>query len=133
MSVIKTVSNKSKREISLEGPDFLDFDDLNDLIESVGADIVMAKAKAQLTVDYRRKVRDMQETLDKDEAGNEIADSYTYTDEAIATEMATWKPELRQIKSRAEKIAELVQGQDAKSVKEALAAAGFTLEDLQDA
>lgn len=97
---ITTNSNKVSREITLKKPDVLLAENLQDVIEILGEDVTYVKIMAQLTIDFRAKVRAMLESMSDNE--------YNYSDEDITQmDFSDWKPEARQRKSKIDKANEM--------------------------
>ena len=100
MSEIKTVSNKSAREITLTTPAILLAETLQDVVAIQGEDQCLSQVKAQLTVSYRSMIRTKLETTDDN---GEIV----YDDKAMSKmDFNDWKPEPRTRKSGEEKALE---------------------------
>ena len=116
MTTIETNSNKAGRKITLNAPEVLDVDNVSTLIQVLGEDLVLAKVKAQLTIDFRSMVRGLLES------GNIEEGEFTHSDDAIiAMDFTDWKPELRVRKSKEERAAEAMKGMTPDQIKAALA------------
>ena len=115
MSMIKIVSNQAGREITVEEPVVLGLTEVEDLVESLGAELVVNMVKNQLKVSFRAVVRrKIEEADDNGEAVN--------TDEAITEEdFSDWKPTLRITKTAEEKALEAL-GNLSPEVREAVLA-----------
>ncbi len=117
MTEIVTKSNKANREIAVDMPEVLVVKTLEEKVAILGSDITIAKIDAQLTVDFRSKVRGLMESQTDDE--------FTYTDEAIkAMDFDDWKPEGRVRKTPEEKAAELLGKLSPEQIAAAMALAG---------
>lgn len=116
MAEITTKSNKADREITVEAPEVLTLTNLEDMVKTLGAEIVMGKVKAQLTVDFRSKIRSLLESQTDDE--------FTHTNAQIAEmDFDDWKPEGRVRKSAEEKAAELLGKMSPEQIAAAMALA----------
>lgn len=114
---IVTKSNKANREVTTQMPDVLKTDQLTELVNVLGEEMVVSKVQAQLTVDFRSMVRSRLEATDDN-------GDPRYTDEEIVNgDYADWKPETRQRKSAEERAAELLSKLTPDQVKAALAIA----------
>lgn len=115
MSQIKVVSKQAGREVTVEEPAVLGMGTVEDLVEALGEDLVVAKVKAQLKVDFRAVVRrKLEETDDNEE--------FTTSEEAIKSEdWSDWKPTLRVTKTPEEKAREAL-GNLPPEVREAVLA-----------
>ena len=115
MSMIKVVSNQAGREITVDEPVVLGLTSIEDIVESLGAELVINMVKNQLKVSFRAVVRrKMEEKDDNDEAVN--------TDEVITEEdFSDWKPTLRITKTAEEKALEAL-GNLSPEVREAVLA-----------
>ncbi len=117
MPTIITNSNKVDRSIEVEMPECLTVPSLEDMVTILGADIVMTKIKAQLTVDFRSKIRTLLES--------KTDDDFNHTDEAIKEmDFDDWKPEGRTRKTPEEKAAELLGKLSLEQIAAAMALAG---------
>jgi len=100
MSMIKVVSNATKREISVEEPTVLGLPTLAELAESLGEDLCINQIKNQLKVAFRAVIRRKLEEKDDNE-------EFVNTEDVITTEdFSDWKPVLRISKSPEEKAME---------------------------
>lgn len=104
MSMIKVVSTKVSRDITVPEPTVLTLTSVEELVEALGADLVVNLVKNGLKVSFRAVVRrKMEETDDNDEVVN--------SDEAImAEDFSGWKPTLRVTKTPEEKAMEALGG-----------------------
>lgn len=117
MEQIVTKSNKAGREVSTNAPDVLKTDQLTDLVNALGEELVVAKLKAQLMVDFRSMVRGKLESFDDN-------GDPRYSDEEVSqADYTDWKPETRNRKSAEEKAAELLSKLSPDQIKAALAMA----------
>lgn len=107
MTEIKVESGKrpanedgSKAFVLIPAPAVLEAETLDSLIELVGAEMVFAKAKAQILIDFRSHVRSQMESeVDGDfRTSLEEVQAYDYTD---------WKPSTRTRKTDLEKAKEV--------------------------
>lgn len=122
MGQIETKSNKADRKITVDLPECLTLDTVEDLVSSLGADVMVNKVKAQLTVDFRSKIRSMMESLNED-------DNPKYSDEdIIGTDFDGWTPEARTRKTPEEKAMETLGALDVEALKKVLADAEAMME-----
>jgi DNA-directed RNA polymerase specialized sigma24 family protein len=100
MSMIKIVSNQAGREITVAEPNVLGLTSVEEIVEALGAELVVNMVKNQLKVSFRAVVRrKMEEKDDNEETVN--------SDEAImAEDFSDWKPTLRITKTAEEKALE---------------------------
>ena len=115
MSMLKVVSNQAGREITVDEPIVLGLTSVEEIVEALGAELVVNMVKNQLKVSFRAVVRrKMEEKDDNDEAVN--------SDEAITDEdFSDWKPTLRITKTAEEKALEAL-GNLSPEVREAVLA-----------
>jgi hypothetical protein len=73
---------------------------LQELVDALGEDYVKQKVQAQLTIDFRSKIRGQLEK--NDDNGDPAVDPATIE----AEDYSDWTPELRQKKSKVESLAE---------------------------
>lgn len=100
MSKIKVVSNAAAREISVVEPTILGMGTLEELVETMGEELIVAQVKAQLKVSFRAVVRRKLEEVDDNK-------EFINSDEAIlAEDFSDWKPTLRITKTPEEKALE---------------------------
>ena len=112
---ITTKSTKADREVTVIAPEVLTLVSVKELIETLGEDLVIAKIKAQLTIDFRSMQRTLIEATDDN-------DDLVNDDAAIAAmDFSDWKPELRVRKSVEEKAAALLSTMTPDQIKAALA------------
>lgn len=115
MSMIKIVSNQAGREITVSEPAVLNLTTVEEMVESLGADLVVNMVKNQLKVSFRAVVR---RKLEEEDDNKEFVN----TDEAIAAEdFSDWKPTLRITKTAEEKAMEAL-GNLPPEVREAVLA-----------
>jgi NACalpha-BTF3-like transcription factor len=115
MSMIKVVSNAAGREVSVQEPDVLGMTTVEEMVEALGEELVVANVKAQLKVSFRAVVRRKLEERDDNE-------EFVNTDEAIVNEdWSDWKPTLRITKTPEEKAMEAL-GNLPPDVREAVLA-----------
>ena len=97
MAMIKVVSKQAGREITVDEPTVLGLTTVEDIVEALGAELVVNMVKNQLKVSFRAVVRrKMEETDDNDETVN--------TDEMLSAEdFSDWQPTLRITKTAEEK------------------------------
>jgi len=125
MSQITTVGKfaadlkKDDRTITTTCPKVLDAETLEDLAALIGADICLAKIKAQLTVDYRAKVRNMLTKLD-DNGDIENSDEIVL---AETEKLVDWVPVIRIRKTDEEKAIESISGLSSEDDLDAIMAA----------
>ncbi len=100
MSMIKVVSNAAGREVSVQEPLVLGMTSVEELVEALGADLVVAQVKAQLKVAFRAVVRRKLE--EKDDNEEFVAEVDTLAEE----DYSDWKPTLRITKTPEEKALE---------------------------
>jgi len=121
MSTISTNSNKAGRAVETNVPNVLSEDlDLTEVINLLGEDVAKARLQAQLTIDFRGKIRGMLEAEADGEAkysDNEIQDA----------DWSDWVPELRKRKTAADKAAELFAGMSPEEIAALLANAGVSV------
>lgn len=116
MSTILTKSNKTGRQVETNCPDILEASSLQEIVNIMGEEQVLSKVKAQLTVDFRAKVRGLLESQTDDEPTYDVA--------AIQEmDFSDWSPEARQRKSAEEKAAEILGKLTPDQIKAALAMA----------
>lgn len=114
MSTIETVSKKANRSVTTASPAILEMTTVKDLVEVMGEELVVAKVQAQLTIDFRAKIRGMLESGDLENG------VFTYSDDDILNmDFSDWKPEMRTRKSPEEKLLA------------AIAASGMTPEQIK--
>lgn len=115
MSMIKIVSNQAGREITVTEPIVLGLTSVEEIVEALGAELVVNMVKNQLKVSFRAVVRrKIEETDDNDEAVN--------NDETImAEDFSDWKPTLRITKTAEEKALEAL-GNLSPEIREAVLA-----------
>ena len=112
---IKIVSNQAGREIVVDEPIVLGLTSVEELVEALGADLVVNMVKNQLKVSFRAVVRRKMEERDDNE-------EFTNSEEAITAEdFSDWKPTLRITKTAEEKALEAL-GALAPEVREAVLA-----------
>jgi len=100
MSMIKVVSGKVSREITVEEPTILGIGTVEELVASLGEELVVNLVQNQLKVGFRAKVRGKLEEADDN---GEMVNS----DDVIkAEDFSDWKPTLRITKSAEEKALE---------------------------
>ncbi len=100
MSMIKVVSNQASREITVTEPNVLNLNTVEEMVQSLGEDLVVNMIKNQLKVSFRAVVR---RKLEEKDDNNE----FTNSDEAIlAEDFSDWKPTLRITKTAEEKALE---------------------------
>jgi len=115
MSQIKIVSNAASREISVTEPEVLGLTTIEDIVESLGADLAVNMVRNQLKVSFRAVVRRKLEEKDDNE-------EFVNSDDAImAEDFSDWKPTLRVTKSAEEKAMEAL-GNLPPEVREAVLA-----------
>jgi len=117
MTTIETKSNKVDRTITLTAPKVIEATTIKELVSLLGEELLIAKVKAQLTIDFRSMVRGLLEaTDDNDDPKN--------TDESIlAEDFSDWAPTLRVRKSREDKAKEALKGFSMEEIKAMLAEA----------
>jgi len=100
MPMIKIVSNQAGRELTVDEPTVLGLLAVEELVGSLGEELVVNMVRNQLKVSFRAVVRrKMEETDDNDETVN--------SDEMLAAEdFSDWKPTLRITKTAEEKALE---------------------------
>jgi len=104
MSKIKVVSNAAGREVTVNEPLVLGMTTVEELVESLGAELVVSQVKAQLKVAFRAVVRRKIEEKDDNE-------EFVNTEEMVVAEDFTdWKPTLRITKTAEEKAMEALGG-----------------------
>lgn len=114
MTEILTKSNKSGREATVDMPECLEVETLEDMVTCIGSDMALNKIKAQLTVDFRSHIRSILESESDGEATN--------SDEAIAEmDFDDWKPSGRVRKTAEEKAKDLLGKLDPDVLKSVLA------------
>lgn len=115
MTMLKVVSNQVGREITVTEPVVLGLTSVEEIVESLGAELVVNMVKNQLKVSFRAVVRrKMEEKDDNDEVVN--------SDDAITGEdFSGWKPTLRITKTAEEKALEAL-GNLSPEVREAVLA-----------
>lgn len=116
----RVVSGDDKRAAYVDPgtPDVLKSQTLQDLVATLGEDMVMQKIMAQLIIDFRSQVRGKMESYDKEN------ESYRYSlDEIEQADYSEWKPETRQRKTAEERAAELLSKLSPDQVKAAMAMA----------
>jgi len=115
MPMIKIVSNQAGREVTVDEPAVLGLTSVEEIVESLGAELVVNMVKNQLKVSFRAVVRrKIEETDDNDESVN--------SDEMIAAEdFSDWKPVLRITKTAEEKAMDAL-GSLSPEVREAVLA-----------
>ena len=115
MSVIKIVSNQAGREITVDEPAVLGLTTVEEIVETLGGELVVNMVKNQLKVSFRAVVRrKMEEVDDNGETVN--------SDDAITSEdHSDWKPTLRVTKTAEEKALEAL-GNLSPEVREAVLA-----------
>lgn len=100
MAMIKVVSNQANREITVTEPDVLGISTVEEMVQSLGEDLVLNMIKNQLKVSFRAVVRRMLEEKNEQE-------EFVNSDDAIKAEnFSDWKPTLRVTKSAEEKALE---------------------------
>jgi len=100
MSQIKVVSGKVNRDITVEEPTILGIGTVEELVASLGEELVVNLVQNQLKVGFRAKVRGKLEEVDDN--GEKVN-----SDEFIKSEdFSDWKPTLRITKSAEEKALE---------------------------
>jgi len=100
MSMIKVVSGKVNREITVKEPEVLGLTTVEDQVAALGADLVVNLVNNQLKVGFRAKVRNKLEEMDDN-------GEFSNSDEAITAEdFSDWKPTLRITKTPEEKALE---------------------------
>jgi len=125
MSQITTVGKfaadlkKEDRTITTTCPRVLEVETLEELAGLIGSDVCMNKIKAQLTVDYRAKIRGMLTKLD-DNGDIENTDE---TIMAEAEKLVDWVPVIRVRKSEEEKAMESISGLSSEADLDAIMAA----------
>jgi len=110
---------KEDRTITTPCPNVLQAETLEDLAGLIGADICLAKIIAQLTVDYRAKIRNMLTKLD-DNGDLENSDEKVQEE---AEKLITWVPVIRIRKSEEEKAIESISGLSSEDDLDAIMAA----------
>ena len=117
MATIETKSNKVNRMITLPAPKVVEATTIKELVSILGEELLIAKVKAQLTIDFRSMVRGLLEaTDDNDDPKN--------SDEAIlAEDFSDWAPTLRVRKSREDKAKEALKGFSLEEIQAMLAEA----------
>jgi len=123
MSTIETKSNKADRTIIVDLPECLTLDTVEDLVSALGADVVVNKIKAQITVDFRSKIRGMMESTTED------GTSRYNDDEIISMDLDTWVPEARTRKTAEEKAMETLGTLSAADLAKVLEKAQAMQED----
>lgn len=99
MVTIETTSKKANRNIVTPIPDILQMTTVKNLVEVMGEELVVAKVQAQLTIDFRAKIRGMLESGDLENG------VFTYSDDDILNmDFSDWKPEMRTRKTPEEKL-----------------------------
>lgn len=101
MSTITTKSSKRSVEVTTEMPNILTITNLDDLVSIIGAEAVVNKAVAQLTIDFRGVVRAALESESNGEFTNTVED-------IAAMDFADWTPNIRQKQSAAEKASKML-------------------------
>lgn len=112
---VLTKSTKTAREIETVKPAIMKCENLAEIVNAVGEDMVKKVFEAQLMVIYRAGVRTRLESSNAEGVLN-------YTDEQIHAEFTEdWKPELRTRLSEEERIMKALGGMDPEKVAEILA------------
>ena len=115
MSIIKVVSNQANREIIVTEPAVLNIDTVEEMVQSLGDDLVLNMIKNQLKVSFRAVVRRKLE--ERDDNGE-----FSNADNAIlAEDFSDWKPTLRITKTPEEKALEAL-GNLSPEVRDAILA-----------
>jgi len=115
MSMIKVVSNQAGREITVTEPVVMGASTVEEMVEALGADLVVNMVKNQLKVSFRAVVRRKLEEKDDN-------DEFTNSDDAVlAEDFSDWKPTLRITKTAEEKALEAL-GNLPPEVREAVLA-----------
>lgn len=115
MSMIKIVSNQAGREITVDEPIVLGLPFVEDIVEALGAELVVNMVKNQLKVGFRAVIRRKLEERDDNE-------DFVNADEVIIEEdFSDWKPVLRITKTAEEKALEAL-GNLSPEVREAVLA-----------
>ncbi len=132
MTTIATKSNanekldRQERTIELDCPEVLTMETVEDLVNMLGADVVVHKVKAQLTVDFRSHIRTMLESKDKD---GQLINS----DEAIKDkDFDQWKPTGRTRKTGEEKAIELMGGMTPEKIASIFAKVQAEQAEIED-
>lgn len=109
---------RAYREILLPMPDCLKAENISALIEIIGEDVLFAKVKAQLTIDFRSHIRAKLESTTEDQLTNS-------DDDIASLEYSEWKPEARVRKTSSEKAAALLGKMTPAEVQAAMIEAGL--------
>ena len=100
MAKIKVVSNQVDREITVEEPAVLGMTTIEELVEALGAELLVNQVRNQNKVSFRAVVRrKLEEKDDNGEFSNK-------DEEIMAEDYSDWKPSLRVTKTPEEKARE---------------------------
>lgn len=114
---VLTQSTKAARKIETIKPSIMKADNLAEVVNIIGEDMVKKVFDAQLMVMYRAAVRNRLEST------NSETNEFNYTDEQITAQFtADWKPELKARMSDEDKVIKALGGMDPAKVAEILAA-----------
>lgn len=123
MSITVKSSKRDESEITVETPDILKAQNLQDLIDIVGEAMVFQKSMAQILIDFRSLVRSKMESQTNDE--------WNYTLDEIQNESyVDWIPTQRIRKAKEEKASETLSKLSPDELKAALAKAGIDISSL---
>lgn len=99
----ETKSIVEERVVETAKPDVLLAETLDDLVRSLGADMIYRKTMAQLIIDFRSHVRSLLAKKEGDYPNHQWTNS---SDAIAAMDFSGWVPETQQRKSAEEKAAE---------------------------
>jgi hypothetical protein len=121
------------REVEVQTPECMKIEDLDQLRELVGDQVIVQKFQQQSVIDLRSKVRSQLEAADDNNDpkydDSAIQQGFTGEDGEI-TPWSEWQPSVRTVMSTEEKLAKAMSGKDPEAVKAALMKAGFDLSSL---
>lgn len=121
---ISIKSNKREAEIEVPIPEILQKKDLQELVESLGEEVVFKKVFDQLKIDFRAMVRGKMESQTDEE--------WNYDLRSIeAEDFSDWMPSSQRRKSKEEKASEYLKKLDPDSLRAALAQAGIDPDQLK--
>lgn len=124
MSQISIKSNKRGEEVTVNCPDILEKETLQELIEVLGESVLFKKVRDQLKIDFRATIRGRMESQTDDEFNYDLNDIKTQ-------DYSDWVPSGQKRKSKEEKASEYLKNLDADALKSALAAAGIDPNSLK--
>ena len=118
---IKVNSSKSERTVTVNAPECITVETLQEMVDLLDEELVLNKVKAQLKLDFRAHIRTKLDSMDDGEP--------RYTDDEIATaDYADWRPEGRTRKSSSDKALEMLGKLSADELAVVLAQHGIEVQ-----